>query len=152
MTECCVVGERLKFFKLIEIADPGVADCLGNRLGQDGICKQQPAPWRYAVGLVIETLRKKLSQFFYRRCSQQLRMNSSHPIGAMRSYDCQVRHADLSLAALFDQTDPLDAFSVVGISAPNIIQQTPIDLQYDLQVAREHRRKPFERPFLQGFW
>src|SRR5215831_10766072 len=77
-------------------------------------------------------------------------MNPRHTVRAVRAYDGKVRHADLFLVTLFDQADTQDAFFVPREAAPDITEQTPVDLENDLQLTRKHDFKPPERPFLES--
>ena len=82
-------------------------------------------------------------------CAQQLGVNGGHAVGAVRADDRQIGHADLPLGAFLDQADALDASLVAGEAAPDVIEQAPVDLVDDLQVARQHHLEPRQRPFLQ---
>jgi hypothetical protein len=72
-------------------------------------------------------------------------------VGAVRSHDSQVRHSDLFLQALLDQADAGDALLVSRIPAPDIVEKTAIDFEYDLQMPRQHLLEIVERPFFESF-
>src|SRR6185436_12747401 len=106
---------------------------------------------RDPVGLVIETFRKDLSQILNSRRAKQPGVNRRHTVGAVRTHDCQVGHADLSPALLLDQAYALKTSFVSWKTASYLIQQAPIDLVDDFEVAGQHDFKPRQRPFLEGF-
>jgi len=78
-------------------------------------------------------------------------MDRGHAIGAVRADDGEVGHADLSLGTFLDEADALNASFVARKAGPDGVQQAPIDLEDDLQVARHHALEPGERQFLQRF-
>ena len=112
---------------------------------------QQPAAWGDAVGLVAETLGIDFSQIFDRRCAQQPRVYGGDSVGAVRADDGQIGHANFPLRALLDEADALDATLVAEKPVPNRVEETPIDLQDNLQLTRQHDLKPCERPFFESF-
>ena len=115
------------------------------------VCHQQPAARRDAVGLVAEAFGKHFSEIFDRRCAQQPRVNRRDTVGAVRADDRQVGHANLALGAFLDEAHALDASLVAGKTMPNLIEQTAIDLEDDLQMTRQHDLEPCERPFFESF-
>ena len=83
--------------------------------------------------------------------AQQLGMDRGHAIGAVRADDGQVGHANVLGRALLDQAHARDTALVTDEAGPNVVEQTAVDLEDDLQVARQHHFEPRQRPFLQGF-
>jgi hypothetical protein len=53
--------------------------------------------------------------------------------------------------AFLNETDSLNPSLVARVVAPDLIEQSPIDLEDDLQVAWQHLLKPLYRPPLEGF-
>src|SRR5215831_6314137 len=128
-----VGGERFEQPELVKISYPTIADGFGNGMRQGRIRKQQPAPLRYSVGLIVETLRKQVGQIFDGIGAQESGVNRGYAVGAVRADNRQVRHTNLPLASLFDQTDSLNPFIISGKSLPNVIQQTSIDFVDDFK-------------------
>src|SRR5690606_1451002 len=60
LMELLVVDVRFEPFELIEVLDPLGADAAADRLRQARVREQDPAPWRDAVGLVVEPFRLHL--------------------------------------------------------------------------------------------
>jgi hypothetical protein len=59
----------------------------------------------------------------------------------VRADDGQVGHTDPALGALLDEAHTLDPSRVAGEAGPHPIEQAPVDLIDDLQVARQQRLK-----------
>src|SRR6476659_9883104 len=72
-------------------------------------------------------------------------------VGTVRADDGQVGHTDPSLRALLDEADAGDTSFVTGKAVANVVDQAPIDLEDDLEVARQHPLEPRERPLLERF-
>ena len=142
VAEAAIVGERLQLRQLGEVGDPAVADGFGDAAGERRVRQQQPAPRRHAVGLVVEALGKHLGQVLDRHRAQQGGMDRGDAVGAVRADDGEVGHADLPLAALLDQAHSLDAAVVAGEAGAHLIEQAPVDLEDDLQMARQQQLEP----------
>src|SRR5215475_2428221 len=132
-----VGSERLEQAELLEVNNPAIADGAGEGLRQGRVREQQPASLGYTIGLVIETLGKKLGEIFDGAGAQETGVNRRYAIRAVRANDRQVGHTDLALAAFFDQADSFDPHFVAGKALSHVIQQTPVDLIDDFQVARK---------------
>src|SRR5258705_5266477 len=50
-----------------------------------------------------------------------------------------------------NEAHALDAAPVTRMLGPDLIKQAAIDLEDDLQMARQHQLEPSERPFLKSF-
>ena len=117
--------------------------------GERRVREQQPAPRRHAVGLVVEALGEQLGQVPDRRRAQQLRMDRRDAVRAVRADDREVRHPDLPLGALLDEAHALDASLVAREARPDVVEEAAVDLEDDLEVARQQHREPVERPLLE---
>ena len=78
-------------------------------------------------------------------------MDRGHPVRAVRAHDGEIRHADVLCGAFLDQARPRDAAFVSRKTAPHVIEQSAVDLEDDLEVARQQHLEPLERPFFEGF-
>ena len=76
-------------------------------------------------------------------------MDGGHAVGAVRADDGEVRHADLPLAGLFHQAHALHPSAVAGEPGPDLVEQAPVDLEDDLEMAREQQLEPRQWPLLQ---
>ena len=144
-----IVGERLQPGEVSEVGDPAVADRLGDAAGQGRVGQQEPAPRRHAVGLVVEALGKQVGQVLHGHGTQQARMDGGDAVGAVRAHDGEVGHPDVAIAALLDEAHLPGALALVGKPRPHLIQETLVDIQDDLEMARQHQLEPSQRPFLQ---
>ena len=132
-----------------EVGDPAVADGLGDDAGERRVRQQQPAPRRDAVGLVAEALGEHLGQVLHRGRAQQRGVDRGHAVRAVRADDGEVGHADVLGRAFLDQAHARDAALVAGEAAPDVVEQAAVDLEDDLEVARQQHLEPRERPFLE---
>ena len=78
-------------------------------------------------------------------------MDGGHAVGAVRANDRQVGHADVLGRAFLDQAHARDAPLVAGKAGPHRVEKPAVDLEDDLQVARQEHLEPADRPFLQRF-
>ena len=76
-------------------------------------------------------------------------MDGGDTVGAVRADDRQVGHSHFGLRTLFDQAHPRNAGVVVRITAPHLVQKTPVDLEDDLQLPRDDLLEVMQRPSLQ---
>src|SRR5579863_5728883 len=111
----------------------------------------QPAPRRHPVGLVVEPLGEHLRKIPYRHGAEQLRMDLCHSIRAVRTYDRQIRHPDFALRCLLHQARTLNTALVARKTASKRIEQTTINFEDDLEVARQQDFEPLERPLFERF-
>jgi hypothetical protein len=66
-----------------------------------------------------------------------MRMDRCDAIGTMRADDREVGHADLSLVTLLNKAYAAHAPLVAGGIRPHLVKQAAVDLEDDLQVARQ---------------
>ena len=76
-------------------------------------------------------------------------MDGGHAVRAVRADDGEVGHTNLPLATLFDEADALHPGAVAGEAHPDVVEETAVDLEDDLEVAREEDGEPVERPLLE---
>ena len=67
----------------------------------------------------------------------------------MRAHDGEIRHANVPCRAFLDQARAGHPPAVTGEAAPHVIEQASIDLEHELEVPRQQRLEPGERPFLE---
>src|SRR5262249_10848935 len=81
--------------------------------------------------------------------AEQAGMNRRNAIGAVRTDDGQIGHANFALGAFLDQADAGYAGLVARETSPDVVQQPPVDLVDNLQVTRQEHLEPDDRPFLE---
>src|SRR6266446_3273726 len=69
----------------------------------------------------------------------------------MGTDDGKVGHANFFLCAFLEQAHVCDAGLLSREATSHDLEQSPIDLVNDLQVARQEKFKPGDRPFLKRF-
>src|SRR5208337_4811073 len=72
-----------------------------------------------------------------------------HAVGAVGADDRQVRHADVLYLSFLDQARSSRAPAVAGEARANVVEQPAVDLEDDLELARNEELHPFDRPALQ---
>ena len=78
-------------------------------------------------------------------------MDGCHAVRAVCADDRQVGHPDLARRRLLDQAHPRDPRLVAGMSRPDGVQESPVDLVDDLQLPGEEGLEELDRPLLEGF-
>ena len=76
-------------------------------------------------------------------------MNRGDAVRAVRAHDGEIRHANVPCRAFLDQARAGHPPAVTGEAAPHVIEQASIDLEHELEVPRQQRLEPGERPFLE---
>ena len=120
-------------------------------MGERRVGEQQPTARRDAIGLVAKPFGENLREILDRHCAEQFGVYGRHPVGAVRTDDGQICHADPSQRILLDQAHALDAAFIAGKAGAHFFQETVVDLVNDFQLAREQHFEPCHRPFLQRF-
>ena len=144
-----VFRQRLELFQLGEVGDPALADRGRDRLREPRIGEAKPASRRDAVGLVVETLGKRLGEVAHRRRAQELGVDRGHAIGAVGADDGQIRHADVLGLAFLDQARARETPDVAWKAGANVLEQPAVDLVDDLEMARNEELHPLDRPALE---
>src|SRR5215471_721024 len=76
-------------------------------------------------------------------------MDGGHSIGAMRSDNGEVCHANLSRRRLFYQTDALNSLAVSWETNSYFVEQAAVNLVNNLKLPRKHRLEPCDGPLLE---
>ena len=77
-------------------------------------------------------------------------ITSGDAIGAMAADHGQVGHSHMAGSLFPDQTHPLHACFVFGITLPDLIEEAAVDFKDDFEVAWEEAFKPEDRPCFHG--
>ena len=78
-------------------------------------------------------------------------MDRGHAVRAVGPNDRYVRHADVLRLTLFNEAHPSDAPGVIGMMGANVVEKPAVDLEDDLELARDEETHPIDRPTLQRF-
>ena len=116
---------------------------------EPGIGELEPPSRRDPVGLVVETLGKDLGEIFDRCLAQKLGMDRRHAVGAVGSDDRHMGHADVLRLTLLNEAHASCAFGVMRMMRVNVVEKPAIDLEDDLELARNEEAHPIDRPTLQ---
>jgi hypothetical protein len=76
-------------------------------------------------------------------------VDGSHSVGAVRTDDRQVCHPDPALRRLFYQACALNAALVSREPAPRRIEQAPVHLEDNFEMARQEGLEPIQWQFLE---
>ena len=76
-------------------------------------------------------------------------MDRGHAVGAVGADNREVGHADVLRLALLDQADARHAPRVAGKAGANVVEQPAVDLEDDLELARNEQSHPVDRPALE---
>ena len=117
VAEVLIFRQRFQPAEQSEIGDPAVADRVGDYMRECRVRQQQPTTRCDSVGLIVEAFGEHLSEVFHGRRAQQFGMNRRHTVGAVRSDDREVGHADLLSAGFFDEAHALNAALIAGKAA-----------------------------------
>ena len=145
-----VGGEVLKAAELREVADPAVADGAGDERGEARVGLEEPAALGDAVRLVGELGRPHLGVVGEDAFAEQLRVEGRDAVHRRGADDGEVGHADLLAALLVDDAHALEARDIAGVDGGDGAQEAGVDLEDDLDVAREEARHHRDAPALQG--
>ena len=140
------VAQRLQ---LRQIAPPAPPNALVQQRGQRRVGLGQPAPWRHAIGLVVEALGVDAGKVGKDGLLHQLRMQARHAIHRVAGHHRHIGHAHAPLARFVDQREPAHQFGVVAQLLGDAGQKVRIDVKNDLQMARQDAAQRFHRPGLQ---
>ncbi len=138
LAERRVVDERLDRAKLVEVADPAVADRLVEQARELRVREHDPAARRDAVRLVREALRPQLVEVAEHVALQELGVQLGDAVHRVAADAGEMRHAHVALAALVDQRQGRDLLLVAEAMQPHLVQEARVDLVDDLEVARQH--------------
>ena len=96
-------GEWAQLGKLIQMATPVATDPVVNQPGQWLVRLRQPAPWRDAIGLVAEALRKKACEIGEDGLHHQLTVQGRDAVDLVAGQQAQVGHAHTPVSVLLNQ-------------------------------------------------
>src|SRR5437868_4593086 len=100
----------------------------------------------------MEFFRPKLVKIRYKRCLEQLCVKLGDTINRMTADDRQISHADLLLSIFFNNRHASHAIRVSRPYGDDFIQESLVNLIYDLKVARQNILQQRNWPFLQSLW
>ncbi|OIQ69217.1 hypothetical protein GALL_491840 [mine drainage metagenome] len=89
-----VLDMRLQIAQAVQIADPCLADGVGNQLGQRTVRQMQPAARGYTVGFIDDPPRMQLGQFGEQRACHQIRVQRRDAVDLVRHNEGQLAHVD----------------------------------------------------------
>ena len=137
MAEHRIVGLGTQGFQSVQIASPTDSDTGIEQRGQPRIGLLQPAPWRDAVGDVVEALGKQSGVIGEDGIDHQLRMQGRNAVHPVRCDYRQRRHTHMADAAFIDQGDTFGQLLVVRETCAHIGQKPVVDVVDDFQMARQ---------------
>ena len=151
LQECRLVREFLQLGQLAEVLAPVGADRLVDEGRQRPVGVGQPAARRDAVGDVDEAAREQLGEVGKDGVDQQLAVQLGHAIDLVAGQHAHVGHAHAALAGLVDQRHATQQVVVLAVVGAHPVQEALVDLEDDLEVARQHAAHHGHRPGLQRF-
>jgi hypothetical protein len=76
-------------------------------------------------------------------------MDGGDAVRAVRADDGEIRHPDLTFAALLDEAHALDPALITGKLDPHLLDVAAVDLENDLEMTRQQHLEPPQGPLLQ---
>ena len=144
-----VVRQRLQLAELIEVAQPAVADALGDELGERRIADGHEPARGDAVGDIEELLRPQLGEVVHDGLDQEVRMELRHAVDMMTAHRGKIGHAHVTFAAFVNQRHPGQAGVIAREFRPHFVEEAPVDFVNDFEVPRQQVAEQADRPFLQ---
>ena len=145
-----VVGQRFEADQLLfEVPEPAISDPVADQRAQFGIAERDPPPRRHAVGHVDDALGVDRVEIVKHRLLEELGVQRGNAVDGMAADAREVRHPDRLVSRLVDDRKTPNQRVVARAPAPHVIEETLVDLEDDLQVARQQRGKQRQRPLLQ---
>ena len=114
------------------------------------IAEGHPSPRRHAVGDVEELPRRDRVEVLEHGLLEQFGVHGRHAVDRVAPDRREMRHADVSAAAFVHDRQALDEPFVPGMPQANGIEEAPVDLVDDFEVAREEAAEQRQRPLLEG--
>ena len=132
-----VPGQRLELVQPLELARPAVPDGTGDQAREPRVRERQEAPGRHAVRDVRPRRHsswksRSTSLFSSSVCS------AATPLMRSTADARQVGHPQRAAARLVDQAEPRHAPRVARVAALHLVEEAPVDLVDDVEVARQH--------------
>src|SRR5215472_8113410 len=136
---------------VFQIRYPSLADVSSDERAQFWIAEREPATRCHTVSYVEKLLRRYPVEVAEHRLLQQFGMKSGDSIDGVAARAGEMRHAHVFAPRFVYQRKPPHELMVIGIAYPQIIQKPAIDLEDDLQMARQQAREQRQRPSFKGF-
>ena len=148
---CRVVRQRLQLAELVEVAQPALADFVGDELGEGRIADRDEPARGDAVGDVAELLRPELGEVAHHRLLEQLGVEPRDAVDAVAADGGEIGHAHIPRAALVNERHARHAALIAREAGADLVEEAPVDFADDLQVAGEQLAEQADGPFLQRF-
>ncbi len=129
--------------------EPAFAEAVAEQAGEGRVRVEEPSPGRDAVGLVVELLRLHLEEIRQELALDELRVETSHAVDAVRPHRGEVGHAHLLNGALLDDGHAREAGRVAGPPRAHFAEEPVVDLEDDHQVPRQHAPQHGHGPLLE---
>ena len=146
-----VVGELFQPTEQIEIADPGLAAELPrNQFRQSGVALKQPASRRDAIGFVLKFTRIERVELREEILLQERGVECSDAVDGVRTDHGEIRHADPLVTVLLDEGADALLFVVARPLGFDGDHQVRVDVENELEMARQHAFEESDAPLLQS--
>ena len=126
-----------------------IADLRGDEVGEARVGGLQPAARRDAVGLVVELAGIKCVEVGEEMLLEQLGVERRDAVDRVAADDGEIGHADHLHAALLDERHAALLLRIAGIGGLDGLEQALVDLENELQVARQDFLEKRDAPFFQ---
>ena len=150
LAELRIARARLQPAQRIELGRPGVAELFGDQFGESGIAQHQKATRGHSVRYVDKPVGIHLDPVRQNQTLQEIGVKRGDAVDGMASDAGEIGHSHVAAAVLVDQGHARDTPGVLGVALAHIIEQPAIDLENDLQMARQQRSEQFDRPGFQS--
>ena len=127
LLELRVVRQRLQFAELVEVAQPAVADAVGDELGEGRIADGHEPARGDAVGDVAELLRPELGEVAHHRLLEQLGVQPRDAVDAVAADGGEIGHAHIPRAALVNERHPRHAAFVAREAGADLVEEAAVD-------------------------
>ena len=144
------IGPWLELFDLGKIGDPCLTDLAADEGGHLGVGVGDPAPWRDAVGFVVEFFRPQLVEIPEQPLLEQIGMQFCHTVHRKTADDGQIGHAHGLAVVLIDDGHAPPAVAVARPVYGHFLEEAGIDLVNDFQQAGQQALEQMHRPAFQG--
>ena len=144
-----IIGKRFELAKLVQVAQPAVADTFGNDLGKAGIADGHEAARCHAVCHVAKFLRPELGEIAQDCLPEQVGVQLRDAVDGVAAEASEMRHAHISGSAFVNERKPRNAGLVAWIGRAHFIEETTIELKDDFEMPREQCAEKIDCPLLQ---
>ena len=143
-----IVDMLLQLVKLAQIGPPGAADMLIQHFRQRRVGQRQPAARRDAVGDVGKAHREDFSEFGKQRLHHQPRMQLRHAVDLVADHHRQPGHPHATAVGLVDNRGSAEQRGIIGILLLQGLEEVIVNLEDNLQMARQNFAQHIHRPGL----